>query len=217
MTVTPANAPRTAPPADYQLLLPEGWFRLSIDPERRERSVDALLERQFDGIDNAPHIRREVRGALLEQATAAFQDGGIELYISLQQAGPLTIPASLLVTLVPMPSGVRMPTVQELARSLSDENPEREVTVVELAAGTAVRVRRLMGGPDHPAPAGASGDAGQTLPSVTSDYQLPVPATEAHLLLTFSSPLVQIADAMLELFDAVAGSLKWMDGEGAHE
>ncbi len=35
--------------------------------------------------------------------------------------------------------------------------------------------------------------------------------------MTFSTPLVQIADAMVELFDAVAGSLTWMDGEGTGE
>ena len=38
-----------------------------------------------------------------------------------------------------------------------------------------------------------------------------VPRAEAILLLTFSTPLVQIADAMVDLFDAVAGSLSWMD------
>jgi hypothetical protein len=47
------------------------------------------------------------------------------------------------------------------------------------------------------------------------DYQLPVPGTEAHLLLTFSTPLVEIADAMVELFDAVAASLTWMDDKVA--
>jgi hypothetical protein len=37
------------------------------------------------------------------------------------------------------------------------------------------------------------------------------------LLLTFSTPLVQIADAMVELFDAVAGSLTWMGGDDTGE
>jgi hypothetical protein len=89
--------------------------------------------------------------------------------------------------------------------------------LVELPAATAVRVRRETGQPDRPAPAGASGDPDEVLPSITLDYQLPVPATEAHLLLTFSTPLIQIGDAMVELFDAVAGSLTWLDGDGAHE
>ncbi|MEW2305774.1 hypothetical protein AB0958_38440 [Streptomyces sp. NPDC006655] len=217
-TVT-ANVDSTrspASPADYRLLLPDGWFRVRIDPEGRERSVDALVDLQFAGVDNAPHLKRQLRDELLTQATAAYRDGGIELYLSLQQAGPLTIPASLLIMLVRPASGTVQPDPTELARRLSADM-DAEATVVELAAGTVVRVRRDTGRPDTPAPDGAPGSAGEVLPSVTVDYQLPVPGTAAHLLLTFSTPLLQIADAMVELFDAVAGSLTWLDGDGTHE
>ncbi|KAF3469726.1 hypothetical protein GL259_22630 [Streptomyces sp. Tu 3180] len=206
----------TAPPADYELLLPEGWFRVHIDPESRERSVDALLDRRFAGLDNAPHIKRRLRDDLLAQATAAFRDGGIELYLSFQQAGPLTVPASLLVTLLHPAPGRSLPSPQDISDRLAADTAA-DVSVVELAAGTAVRTRRSTGQPDASAPAGTPGSPDDALPSVTLDYQVPVPGTEAQLLLTFSTPLVQIADAMVELFDAVAGSLKWMDGGSAHE
>lgn len=207
--MNPTSGSSRARPADYRLLLPDGWFRLSIEPERRERSVDALLARQFEGTDNAPHIKRQMRDALVEQAAAAYEDGGIELYISLQQAGPLTIPASLLVTLLP-PLQDSL-SIGEVAGRLSDG--QADVSVVELPSGTAVRVRRATGQPDQPAPAGAPGSTDQVLPSVTVDYQVPVPGTDQSLLLTFSTPLVQIAEAMVELFDAVAGSLQWIEGD----
>ncbi|MFI7395346.1 hypothetical protein [Streptomyces tendae] len=196
--------------------MPEGWFRLDIDPERRERSVDALVDRRFEGTDNMPHIKRQLRQDLLAQAAAAFREGGIELYLSLQQAGPLTIPASLLVTFMPASPNGTTPSLEDVATRLASDG-QAEVQVVELAAGTAVRVRRVTGGPGQAPPVGLPGKAEETLPSVTLDYQLPVPETGAHLLMTFSTPLVQIADAMVELFDAVAGSLTWMDGEGIGE
>ncbi|AZP23469.1 hypothetical protein EJC51_28310 [Streptomyces aquilus] len=205
-----------APPADYRLLLPEGWFRVNIDPEQREASVSALVNRQFEGTDNAPHIKRQLREELLAQATAAFNAGGLELYLSLQQAGPLTIPASLLITLLPPTSGGKALTAESIAARLSADS-DVAVSVVELSAGTAVRTRRMMGQPDRSAPPGVPGTPDEALPSVTLDYQLPVPATGAHLLLTFSTPLVQIADAMVELFDAVAASLRWTEGGSAHE
>ncbi|MDO0926328.1 hypothetical protein QQY24_13170 [Streptomyces sp. TG1A-8] len=63
---------------------------------------------------------------------------------------------------------------------------------------------------DRPTAPGVAEDD-YALPSVTVDYQLPVPRSDMHLLLTFSSPLVQIADAMAELFDAIAGSLVWKE------
>ncbi|MFG3271208.1 hypothetical protein [Streptomyces luteogriseus] len=215
-TVTePGEQGTAAPPTDYRLLLPEGWFRVHIDPELRERSVDALVSRQFEGVDNAPHLKRQLRDSLLGQAAAAFRDGGIELYLSLQKAGSLTIPASLLVTLLP-PSGGSRWTVQETAARLSAQR-ELEVSVAELSSGPAVRIRRSTGHPDLPAPPGAPGSPDQALPSVTVDYQLPVPGAGTSLLLTFSTPLVQIAEAMVQLFDAVAGSLVWVGGDGDHE
>ncbi|MFF7606293.1 hypothetical protein [Streptomyces parvulus] len=207
---------RMVPPADYRLLMPEGWFRLDIDPERRERSVDALVNRRFEGTDNAPHIKRQLRQDLLAQAAAAFREGGVELYLSLQQAGPLTIPASLLITFLPASSSAGTPGLEDIATSLASDR-QGEAEVVQLAAGAAVRVRRTTGGPDQEPPAGLPGKAEESLPSVTLDYQVPVPATRAHLLMTFSTPLVQIADAMVELFDAVAGSLTWVDGEETDE
>jgi hypothetical protein len=216
VTPTPANADSAAPPADYRLLLPEGWFRMRIEPDARERSVDALLDRQFAGVDNAPHIKRQLREELLAQAAAAVEGGGLELYLSLQQAGPLTIPASLLITLLPAPPGGALPGMADLAKDLAAE-ADAEVSVRELSAGRALRVRRSTGQSDRRPPAGIRGNTDQVLPSVTLDYQLSIPGTGAHLLLTFSTPLVQIAEAMTELFDAVAGSLTWLSGDGCHE
>ncbi|MFE2050364.1 hypothetical protein ACFXAS_17875 [Streptomyces sp. NPDC059459] len=205
-----------APPADYRLLMPEGWFRLDIDPERRERSVDALVNRRFEGTDNVPHIKRQLRQDLLAQAAAAFREGGIELYLSLQQAGPLTIPASLLIIFLPAPSSGTSPSLEAVANRLASDG-QSEVEILELAAGPAVRVRRATGGPEQAPPAGLPGEAEEALPSVTLDYQVSVPGTGSYVLMTFSTPLVQIADAMVELFDAVAGSLTWIDGDGTGE
>ncbi|CAL9536768.1 hypothetical protein SUDANB2_04147 [Streptomyces sp. enrichment culture] len=204
-----------APPTDYRLLLPEGWFRVRIEPELRERSVDALINRQFEGVDNAPHLKQQLRDSLLSQAAAAFRDGGIELYLSLQKAGAVTIPASLLVTFLPPKRGGQ-PTAQDIAAHLSADE-DLEVSVVDVSSGPAVRTRRRTGQSEQPVPSNMPGSPDQALPSVTLDYQLPVPAADAWLLLTFSTPLVQIADAMVELFDAVAASLTWVGGDGGHE
>ncbi|MFA3873606.1 hypothetical protein ABS735_07940 [Streptomyces sp. MMCC 100] len=204
------------PPADYRLLLPEGWFRILLDPDQRDGSVDALVERQFRGVDNAPHLKEELRGDLRRRAAKAYRSGGIELYLSLQEAGPFTIPASLLVTLAPLRHAEPLPP-EDLARVLAEDAeaaedgnagaPVSEIAVEELAAGTAVRVRRLTrqpgeNGPDAPQAAHAS---------VSVEYHLPVPGTTAYLLLTFSTPLEPIADAMAGLFDAIAGSLTWTE------
>ncbi|WP_434594681.1 hypothetical protein [Streptomyces sp. A5-4] len=204
MTSSVDNMPSA--PDDYQLLLPEGWFRLSLEPEKRERSVGALLDRQLKGIDNAAHFRRDLRQELMRRAADAYRGGGIELYLSMQQAGSLTIPASLLVTLLPSPpSGGQLPQAAELAADLSAKaKGKRHISVVDLAAGKAVRIREEI--------ESLPGEDDYALPSVTLEHRLCIPGTDAQLLLTFSTPLIQIADAMCELFDAIAGSLTWKAG-----
>jgi hypothetical protein len=213
---TSAEQDRTQPPpSDYRLLLPDGWFRIALEPERRRPSVDALVDRQFNGVENEPRLRRLLRDELFERATDAFEQGGIELYISLQQAGSLTIPASLLITLIPPRTpGAKPPSLRELGESLEAEGLERRtVSMTELAAGTAMKVRTDPYARDLQPPnaTAAEGQDSQSLPSVTVDYQLGVPRSDMNLLMTFSTPLIQIADAMVELFDAVAGSLAWKD------
>lgn len=213
MTLTPQGD--LMPPADYQLLLPEGWFRVHIEPERRQQSVDALVERQFKGIDNAPQLKAQLRQEMTGQAARAFDEGGIELYLSLQQAGPFTVPASLLVALGLPPQGGRLPALDDIAARLAAEAKDsQEVSVVELPAGPALRIREEYDpARDRQAVKAVKTekDADYALPSLTLDYQVQVPRAEAILLLTFSTPLIQIADAMVDLFDAVAGSLSWTD------
>ncbi|MFJ4549619.1 hypothetical protein ACIP4X_10355 [Streptomyces sp. NPDC088817] len=193
----------TASPGDYRLLLPDGWFRIHLEPDQRDKAVDALVERQFHGIDNAPHLKEELRRDLRRRAGKAYRSGGIELYLSLQEVGPFTIPASLLVTLAPLRHPEPLP-LEALAQRFADEG-EGSVTVEELRSGPAVRIRRLMP---------QAGDEEGTEPthnSLSVEYHLPVPGTTAFLLLTFASPLEAIADAMAGLFDAIADSLTWTE------
>ncbi|MEU6555635.1 hypothetical protein ABZ915_36115 [Streptomyces sp. NPDC046915] len=201
-------AHESGPPRDYRLLLPDGWFRIVLDPpEERERSIDALVERQFQGIDNAPHLKDDLRKDLRRRSAKAARSGGVELYLSLQQVGPFTIPASLLVTLAPLQHPQPLPA-QALAQALAADGGEATVSTEELPSGEAVRVRRLTTQPEPDADASAPNESHR---SVSVEYHVPVPGTTAFLLLTFSTPLEPIADAMAELFDAIAGSLTWTE------
>ncbi|MEU3089408.1 hypothetical protein ACWCQ0_29850 [Streptomyces massasporeus] len=160
------------------------------------------MERQFHGIDNAPHLKDGLRKDLRRRATKAFRSGGIELYLSLQEVGPFTIPASLLVTLAPLRHREALP-LEALAQALARDG-ERSVSIEELNSGTAVRVRKLT-------PQGDDETSESSYNSLSVEYHIPVPGAMAFLLLSFSTPLEPIADAMAELFDAIAGSLTWTE------
>lgn len=197
----------SATPADYRLLLPEGWFRLALEEERHAASVEALVDRQLRGADHLAYLRPQLRAELMARAEESYRGGGIELYLSLQQAGALTIPASLLVTLLRPEPGRALPRLDDLAQELSAEaEPGREVSMEKTAAGRALRVRREIRTEEETREEAREQYA---FDSVTVDYQLDIPGGQGQLLLTFSTPLVQLADAMTELFDAIGGSLTW--------
>jgi len=133
---TAATGHQDGPVSGYRLVVPDGWFPIDLEPGRRERSVAALVQRQFAGTDNAPHLKAQARQQLLAQTQAAQAAGGLEMFLSLQQVAGVPLAASLVTFLVPA-SGTQMVTAQDLARSLTSDR--RHATVVDLPAGQAVR------------------------------------------------------------------------------
>jgi len=178
-------------PSDYLLILPEGWFRIDLEPGNREKAVAALAERQFHGVDNAPHLKAEARQNLMATADDAFRNGGIDLYVSLQTAAGFPLSAALVVTLAPAPERERvMVSPPRLAETLAA--PGRRVTIMNLPAGQAVRVLR------------------KDPPVTNLDVHIPIPGSGAYLLLSFCTPLAPLADALTGMFDAIAGTLRWV-------
>jgi hypothetical protein len=177
----------------YRLVVPDGWFAVDLEPGRMERSVAALVKRQFAGIDNAPHLRAQARQQLLAQTQAAQAAGGLEMFLSLQQVAGVPIAASLVIFLVP-PPGPHGVAAADLARSLT--GGERRVAVVDLPAGQAVRALGRLSPPD-----------GQE--SATLEVFVPVPHNGGWLLLSFAAPLGPLVPALTKLFDAICTTLRW--------
>jgi hypothetical protein len=183
-------------PGDYRLIVPEDWFRIDLEPGTREPAIVRLVDRQFRGTDNIPRLKRQAREQFLHTAQNAYLNGGIELYISLQRAAGFPLSASLVVTLTPPHEDDRVTvTLERLAETLANDG---EVTFADLPAGKAVRVRR-----DPP--------GRQEQPPITNlDIYVPVPESSAYLMLSFSTPLGPLADAMAGLFDSIAATLRWI-------
>lgn len=194
------TAPTATRPADYRIVLPDGWFRIDVRPGRRKRAVQALLNRQFRGISNAPQLRQQLQDQLMTMAQTAHASGGIEIYLCQQAILGVPIPASLVISLTPPAPDGRTVTPEQLARTLPGD---REVSLADLPAGTAVRTRRQVVPPE--------GDpSGNILPVTNLDLYVPVPASGSYLVLAFSTSLDPLADSMVGLFDAIAGTLQWL-------
>lgn len=198
----------TSPPKDYNLLVPDGWFQLSLEPEERDRGIVALADRQFRGVDNVPHLKNEFMRDLQRRAKDAYKVGGTELYLSTLTVGPLPLASSLLISIPAPDDWPVVSDVEELAEFLAGQRntgdiESSELSVVSLAvAGKAVRHRCKEA-------ADPAAQMGNTLPTTLLTYYVPVPATERWLMLNFSTPMDSLADQLVELFDTVAGTLYW--------
>jgi hypothetical protein len=190
---TAATGHQNGPVSGYRLVVPDGWFAVDLEPGRRERSVAALVKRQFAGTDNAPHLKAQTRQQLLAQTQATQAAGGLEMFLSLQQVAGVPLAASLVTFLVP-PPGTQMVTAQDLARSLTSDG--RQATVVNLPAGQAVRAL------GRPSPPGEQ-------ESATLEVFVPVPHNNEWLLLSFATPLSPLVPSLTKLFDAICTTLRW--------
>ncbi|MER6187284.1 hypothetical protein [Streptomyces sp. NPDC001652] len=198
----------TSPPQDYNLIVPDGWFQLSLEPEERDRGIIALADRQFRGIDNAPQLKKELMRDLQRKAKEAYKVGGTEIYISTLTVGPLPLASSLLISIPALGEWPEVSDADELAEFLTGRRiapgvENDELSVVPLtAAGKAVRHRRKE-------VADTTAQMGNTLPTTLLTHYVPIPATNRWLLLNFSTPMEPLADQMVALFDTVAGTLYW--------
>ncbi|MDT0307483.1 hypothetical protein RM780_10965 [Streptomyces sp. DSM 44917] len=196
-----------APPSSYRMITPTDWFRIPLrSAAQREKSVQALVDLTYASRDEFAVKRRELRELLTSITDKAVEQLGIELYLSTQGVFGVPIPASLLVTAEPEDPAVRaVLPVEMLADGLRNKHGENaDVRVVRLTCGPAVRCRRRELSQD-------SKDLGQPedRPSTLLDFYLPVPHSGAWLVLSFSTPLPELADAQVEMFDAVADSFLW--------
>lgn len=196
-------------PSSYRLLLPEGWARIRLSPHEVLHDVELAVRGQFRGIPGATETRRQLTKELMDHAAAAQLAGGIELFLSFMAAPPVTIPAALLVCVTPPNPSV--PDLASLREAILAAGIGDPMELVQLPSGDALRRPRLTRiGADR---FGVStlNHSGKAVNAFGLDYHFAVPqAPGSFLLLSFSSPVPALQDALTGLFDAVAETLEWV-------
>ena len=186
-------------PDRYELVVPDGWWAIDLDPGRREANVAALVEQQWRGVDDAPLLKAQAREELVRRAEEAARVGGRQLFLSVGTLAGVPLSASLLVSSVPLATPGELTDLAESRREAG-----RDVGHVALPAGPALRTRwreTSVEGPDQPS-------------TTCLDLHVPVPSEPRVLLLQFRTPMEPLADALVEVFDAIAGTLRWSSEPG---
>lgn len=202
--MTVSAAPR------FSLRVPEEWFQFDVWRATRTSDLARLVDRR---VQEAPELRPHrgpVLRALRQLADEAERSGALYCAAATDATRPDdALLASLLVLStggLPSPALNTVDAVAAQIRSQPATGPDsdwREVHVVELPAGRAVRVRSLTTD---------DGTRDSSPPGVTMQTLIPVPGSDDILNVVLTSPHGELAPQLLDLFEAISGTLAWEEG-----
>lgn len=196
-------------PVDFAIVLPPGWVRVPLQGDVRAEIVGLVTQRVAQvPVDRREGLRTAMTRELIRAAQEAEQIGGIDMLMNVEPINGIPVPASCLVSYLD-PDGRAVP-IEGLVDQLSGSGAQ--VDVVELAGGPAVRRWSTRQEPvevgDQPIPEGLTVVDAVTVTDVT--FYLPVPGRTGTLMFAFCAPVEPFAQALTGLFDAMAGSLRWV-------
>ena len=177
------------------LVVPTAWHVIDlVDPGARRTAVAGLIRRQAGTSPALAPLRAELRAQLGRTCARAASAGGLLMAVSLMTSGDMPIPASVTIYRVP---GLRLD--EEGMVALRQEGTvEEDWSVADTGRGQVVRrVGQTRG---------ASSLGAERIPMLAADYWVQGGDEAVHL--SFSTTMVQIGSAMLELFDGVAASVE---------
>lgn len=193
---------RPPTPNSYTVVLPPGWIRVSL-AGTVEQAVKDITDRMFQRLprDEFVEVRHAVEEQVAEMVRQARASNGLDMYMPVEEMHGRTVSASFVV------GGVLIPDeVDDLESVALLGELARNGALVEVDGVPGVRTERA-----EPA------DEGQGVAAASRrvDYTFPLPGDDRRwLAVTFSTPGAgdpggQVADALVELFDAIMTTFRW--------
>lgn len=195
--------------AGFAITVPQDWYELELDPQRRDAAIRAQVADRSDGSDPDPR-RSALVDFLLDQAGQAWDSGAVysASLVELTDDGPVTATVTVSVVLGPPTADPDDPDrlsdlvepLQEKVAGPGDDTWIR-VTVVDLPGpGPAARA---YGVEDLDLP-----DQAGRLRIVSMQTMVPIPGLNRVVLITCTSPLVSLAEPLFELFDLISATFE---------
>lgn len=187
----------------FVVSVPRSWYELELRPGVRDDAIRRLVEERTRGNDAMWEQRHAIRSVLLEQATQAWAAGAAYCagFSLPTEEGPVT--GSLTVSLLPDAGASLLSTddrFRTVPRGTDPLEPYATSSVVDIP--TAGRCARSVGISDTRLP------DGPLLRHVFMLTAVPLPAHGGTFVVAASSPVVALADELLDLFDAVTGTFR---------
>ncbi|MFE0371148.1 hypothetical protein [Streptomyces tendae] len=200
-------------PVGVSLSVPESWWEFDIRPEGREATIGALVEERLAETPELAPYRADLTAMLRKMAKDAHDSGALYLGCMAENFDgvPLTATVTVSVLGAKNKQGVALSTdPRAIADSLRTITARREgdawrkVTTVDIPeVGPAART---YGVEDVPV---APGDSRTLRMALTQTY-IPVPGTtDRVVLVSGASPVLDLAEAFHDIFDAVTGTFRF--------
>ncbi|MGY1548709.1 hypothetical protein [Streptomyces sp. MN6] len=207
-----------SPVTGYRIILPDDWARLPLrhgTEDAVRRLLDAALSRvpfpASTGQDNT--FRRQLESQFRGVVAEARRSGALDLYLPVRNTGTVNLGASLVVSETLLPrrgdSDTGDPTDVAVRLLSGDGARNDDLSTGELDGALAVRREHVV-----PADAGRRAE----LASRRVEYLASVPGDAARwFVAAFSTvgggrPDDELADALVEWFDAVMATFRWRRG-----
>ncbi|MGW0489598.1 hypothetical protein [Streptomyces olivaceus] len=201
-------------PAGLSLTVPDSWWEFEIRPEGREATIRALVDERVNETPELAPYRSDLTAMLRKMAKDAHDSGALYLGCMAENFDGVPLSATVTVSVLGAKNqqGVALSTdpraIADSLRTVTarrEGDAWREVTTVDIPeVGPAART---YGVEDVPV---APGDR-RTLRMVLTQTYIPVPGTtEQVVLVSGASPVLDLAEAFHDIFDAVTGTFRFV-------
>ncbi|MBZ6248500.1 hypothetical protein KVH27_08770 [Streptomyces olivaceus] len=201
-------------PLGVSLSVPDSWWEFEIRPEGREATIRALVDERVNETPELAPYRSDLTAMLRKMAKDAHDSGALYLGCMAENFDGVPLSATVTVSVLGAKNqqGVALSTdpraIADSLRTVTarrEGDAWREVTTVDIPeVGPAART---YGVEDVPV---APGDR-RTLRMVLTQTYIPVPGTtEQVVLVSGASPVLDLAEAFHDIFDAVTGTFRFV-------
>ncbi|MFC7809479.1 hypothetical protein [Streptomyces olivaceus] len=201
-------------PLGVSLSVPDSWWEFEIRPEGREATIRALVDERVNETPELAPYRSDLTAMLRKMAKDAHDSGALYLGCMAENFDGVPLSATVTVSVLGAKNqrGVALSTdpraIADSLRTVTarrEGDAWREVTTVDIPeVGPAART---YGVEDVPV---APGDR-RTLRMVLTQTYIPVPGTtDQVVLVSGASPVLDLAEAFHDIFDAVTGTFRFV-------
>ena len=202
--------------------LPGDWWALDLhDRDAAVASAHRLVRHRIGTQDGRVRVRQHVTRELTEAIDAAIRADGQSMFIAVKILDGVPLPLSFTVYL---PETGMTPAIgtdpdrvlEILERGIAhvataehaDPGDPADRVRVDLPETKATRIHRVR------AVDVTSGDDAGTIETLVVDYWVAVPGTKRVMLVSFSTPMAQLQQQLLQFFDAIMRAARWERPEG---